>query len=61
MVKAAQLTPDEAYKTFNMGVGMSVICAPEDVVAVRDALTVEGFETFEMGKVVAGTGKVVYE
>jgi phosphoribosylformylglycinamidine cyclo-ligase len=44
-----------------MGVGMSVICAPEDVVAVRDALFAEGFDTFEMGKVVAGTGKVVYE
>jgi phosphoribosylformylglycinamidine cyclo-ligase len=61
MVKAAQLTPDEAYKTFNMGVGMSVICAPDDVAAVRDALFAEGFDTFEMGKVVAGTGKVVYE
>lgn len=61
MIKAAQLTPDEAYKTFNMGVGMSVICAPDDVAAVRDALFAEGFDTFEMGKVVAGTGKVVYE
>lgn len=61
MVKAAQLTPDEAYKTFNMGVGMSVICAPDDVAAVRDALFAEGFDTFEMGKVVAGTGKVIYE
>ncbi|MBO7675518.1 MAG: phosphoribosylformylglycinamidine cyclo-ligase [Atopobiaceae bacterium] len=61
MVNAAQLTQDEAYKTFNMGVGMSVICAPADVEAVSAALAAEGFSTFEMGKVVAGTGKVVYE
>jgi len=61
MVNAAQLTQDEAYKTFNMGVGMSVICAPADVDAVREALAAEGLLTFEMGKVVAGTGKVVYE
>ena len=64
MVRAAGLTPDEAYKTFNMGVGMSVICAPSDEAAVRDALAAEGLQTFVMGKIVAGTpgegGKVVY-
>lgn len=61
MVKAAGLTPDEAYKTFNMGVGMSVICAPEDVDNVRNLLADEGFATFRMGRVVVGSGKVVYE
>ena len=61
MVNAAGLTPDEAYKTFNMGVGMSVICDPADANNVRDALAAEGLKTFEMGKIVAGTGKVVYE
>lgn len=60
MVRAAGLTPDEAYKTFNMGVGMSVICAANDVEAVREALAAEDLQTFVMGKVVAGTGKVVY-
>ncbi len=60
MVNAAGLTPDEAYKTFNMGVGMSVICAAADVETVRDLLADEGLETFVMGEVVAGTGKVRY-
>ncbi|MEE1158616.1 MAG: phosphoribosylformylglycinamidine cyclo-ligase [Atopobiaceae bacterium] len=60
MVKAAGLTPDEAYKTFNMGVGMSVICAPDDVDDVRHKLADEGLQTFEMGKIVAGSGNVVY-
>lgn len=60
MVKAAGLTSDEAYKTFNMGVGMSVICAEQDADAVRDALAAEGLTTFPMGRIVSGTGKVVY-
>ena len=58
--RAAGLTPDEAYKTFNMGVGMSVICAPDDVDEVCEALTAEGFAPFVMGECVPGTGKVVY-
>ena len=58
--RAAGLTADEAFRTFNMGVGMSVICAPADENAVRAALATEGLETFPMGRIVAGTGKVVY-
>ena len=61
MVNAAGLTPDEAYKTFNMGVGMSVICASDDVDDVRGKLADEGLQTFVMGKIVAGSGCVVYE
>ena len=57
---AAGLTPDEAYKTFNMGVGMSVICAPDDVDEVCEALTDQGFAPFVMGECIPGTGKVVY-
>lgn len=58
--RAAGLTPDEAYKTFNMGVGMSVICAPDDVDEVCEALTDQGFAPFVMGECIPGTGKVVY-
>ena len=58
--RAAGLTPDEAYKTFNMGVGMSVICAPDDIDEVCEALTAQGFAPFVMGECVPGTGKVVY-
>lgn len=60
VVRAAGLTPDEAYKTFNMGVGMSVICAEDDVDEVCEALFDEGMFPFVMGECVAGTGKVVY-
>ena len=58
--RLAGLSPTEAYKTFNMGVGMSIICAPEDVDAVTAALKAEGLEPFVMGECVPGTGCVQY-
>ena len=65
MIDAAGLTLDEAYRTFNMGVGMAIVCAPEDEAAVREALVAQGLEPFEVGRVVAGEagakGKVVYD
>ena len=60
MINEAGLTPDEAYRTFNMGVGMAVMCDPADKDAVWAALESEGFTVFEMGEVIPGTGKVVY-
>ena len=58
--RLAGLTLTEAYKTFNMGVGMSIICAPEDVDAVTAALKAEGLDPFLMGECVAGSGEVLY-
>ena len=60
VVRAAGLTPDEAYKTFNMGVGMCVLCAPEDVDQVRTMLAEQGLPSFVMGECVPGTGEVQY-
>ena len=58
--RLAGLSLTEAYKTFNMGVGMSIICAPEDVDAVTAALKAEGLEPFVMGECVPGAGCVQY-
>lgn len=60
MIRRAGLTLDEAYKTFNMGVGMSVICAAQDVDEVCEVLSEQGFDPFIMGECIEGTGKVVY-
>ena len=59
-VKAAGLTPDEAYKTLNMGVGMSIICDPDDVDEVCEKLVGQGFSPFVMGECVSGEGKETY-
>ena len=58
--RLAGLTLTEAYKTFNMGVGMSIICAPEDQAEVEERLREQGFEPFVMGECVPGEGKVTY-
>jgi phosphoribosylformylglycinamidine cyclo-ligase len=60
VVREAGLTPDEAYRTFNMGVGMSFICDPDDVDDVCERLAEQGLEPFVMGECVPGEGKVVY-
>ena len=60
MVREAGLTPDEAYRTFNMGVGMAIICDADDVDDVCEALEAEGLAPFQMGEVIPGTGKVQY-
>lgn len=58
--REAGLTLDEAYKTFNMGVGMALICAADDLDTVCEALETEGLKPFVMGECVEGTGKVMY-
>ena len=50
---------DEMFRTFNMGVGMIVIVAPEDLHEVEHSLERRGETTFVMGNVVAGEGVVI--
>ena len=60
VVRRAQLSPNEACKTFNMGVGLCVLCAAEDEAAVRAALEAAGEHPFRVGQCVSGTGVVRY-
>ncbi len=59
-VEAAGLSQDEALKTFNMGVGMAVIVAPDAVDAVSAVLADAGETVTVIGRIIEGTGKVVY-
>jgi phosphoribosylformylglycinamidine cyclo-ligase len=52
---------DEMLRVFNMGVGMVVIAAPEQVDAVTRHFTAIGQKFFFIGNVVPGSGKVVYD
>ena len=56
----AGLTPAEACKTFNMGVGLMIICPPEEEVAVTSALEALGEHPFRVGTCVPGSGEVRY-
>lgn len=60
VIKAAGLDQEQALKTFNMGVGMCVICKPEDASAVQAELEATGESVYTIGKIIAGEGKVVY-
>ncbi len=58
--EAARLSAEEAWKTFNMGVGMALACSPADEAEVVTALRRHGLAPFPIGHVVKGSGKVVY-
>ena len=60
IARAAGLSADEACKTFNMGVGLCVICAPEDEAAVRAEFEAQGEHPFRVGTCVSGSGEVTY-
>lgn len=60
VVEKAGLSEEEALKTFNMGIGMCVICPPDAVADVTASLKEHGESVFEIGRIVAGSGKVVY-
>jgi phosphoribosylformylglycinamidine cyclo-ligase len=61
VVEAAALPPAEALKTFNMGIGFMLVVdsvqAPEVAAVLREA----GEAVHEIGEIVEGSGKVVYQ
>ena len=60
-VEAANLSDVEAYRTFNMGVGMCVVCDPDAVDDIAESLTAAGETVFPVGRIVKGAGKVIYK
>lgn len=56
----AELAPNEACKTFNMGVGLCFIVSAEDEDATVRALEAMGEKPFRVGTCVEGSGKVTY-
>jgi phosphoribosylformylglycinamidine cyclo-ligase len=47
------------FRTFNMGVGMVVIAPPSSVDAVIASVTAAGVRGWTIGRVSAGSGRVV--
>lgn len=48
----------EMWRTFNMGLGMVLVCAPEEVAATQHALEAAGERVFTIGQVAAGSPRV---
>ncbi len=57
--KAGKVEPAEMYRTFNMGVGMVVICAPPDVETVLGAASLAEVPAWVLGSLGPGTGAVI--
>lgn len=51
---------DEMLRVFNCGIGMAVVCGPEDADAIVAALDGDGLAAFRIGEVAAGERGVVY-
>lgn len=58
---AANLSEEEALKTFNMGIGMVLIVDADRVDQVMKSLKDDGEEAYVIGEIISGSGNVVYE
>ena len=59
LMEAGAVEPAEMHRTFNMGVGMVVICGPSDASAVLSAAARAGVEGWILGSLKQGTGAVI--
>jgi len=53
------VSESEMYRTFNMGVGMVIVCSTSDAEAIASHLGSEGETVYEIGNVVTGNREVL--
>jgi len=58
--KCGKVETDEMYSTFNMGMGMLIFAATNDVAEIRKHLEGKGETVIECGKVIEGDNKVIF-
>jgi phosphoribosylformylglycinamidine cyclo-ligase len=58
--EAAALADDELYRTFNMGIGYTLVVDRRLAADAAAVLHERGERVFEIGEIVEGTGKVTY-
>ena len=57
--KGGQVADEEMFRTFNMGIGMVMAVAPEDLHEVEHSLERRGETSFLLGSVVPGSGVAI--
>jgi phosphoribosylformylglycinamidine cyclo-ligase len=58
MQQIGNVAEAEMYRTFNMGVGMVIVCALQDVEAVKSHLQQRSELAYEIGRITKGNGEV---
>jgi phosphoribosylformylglycinamidine cyclo-ligase len=58
--KHGSVAEDEMFRTFNMGIGLLIVCAVSDVDDVLDRLQDAGESARVVGRIERGSGQVVY-
>jgi phosphoribosylformylglycinamidine cyclo-ligase len=59
LIAAGGVARDEAFRAFNMGVGMVVIAEPQQVDTLIAASAAQGVPAWVMGEIVPGSGRVL--
>lgn len=59
--QTGEIAESEMRRVFNMGIGMIAVVSDADAADVSSQLKDAGVETFPIGKIVAGSGKVQYQ
>jgi len=57
--KEGEISDEEMYRTFNMGIGMVLIVSTNDASQVMDELKMARYDSFLIGKVVKGNKQIV--
>jgi len=58
MQSIGNVSEPEMYRTFNMGVGMVIVCAPQNVETVKLHIKQQGESVYEIGRVSEGDREV---
>jgi len=57
--RLGNVSDGEMYRTFNMGVGMVIVCAPENAETIERHLRERGEACYTIGEVVTGNREVI--
>jgi phosphoribosylformylglycinamidine cyclo-ligase len=61
MQRIGNIEDAEMYRTFNMGIGMVVVCAESDAAEITSRVRAHGFNCFEIGRVCEGPRSVTID
>ncbi|MGM0442957.1 MAG: phosphoribosylformylglycinamidine cyclo-ligase [Fibrobacterota bacterium] len=58
LVEKGNMEPDEAYRTFNMGIGLTLVVSADDAQAVLADEALAEYDPVQIGSIQSGTGNV---